>query len=90
MAPLPETTPENYKIILYRLKELEASKLNMVECVKAFFAFNDFRISEDGLVDGYMVVFDMKGCTLAHLARVSTVMNLVRIFMLYIQVDPFL
>lgn len=88
MAPLPKATPEGYKILLYKLADPDPSKLVFEDGLKAFFAFNDVRISEDGLTEGYIVVFDMKGCSLGHLARVSTCMNLVRKFMVYIQVSP--
>jgi len=85
MAPCPKSTPEGYRILVYRLADTDPSKVNFQEALTAFFAYNDVRISEDGLVDGYIVVFDMKGCTLGHLARVSTCMHLVRKFMVYIQ-----
>ncbi|KAG8285984.1 hypothetical protein J6590_070331 [Homalodisca vitripennis] len=85
MAPLPKTTPEGYKILLYRLADTDPSKLNFQDCLVNFFAYNDVRVSEDGLAEGYIVVFDMKGCSLGHLARVSTCMSLVRKFMVYIQ-----
>ncbi|XP_073975258.1 alpha-tocopherol transfer protein-like [Rhodnius prolixus] len=85
LSPLPKTSPEGYKILLYRLKDNDPSKFIFQEGMRVFFAFNDVRISEDGIVPGYIVLFDMKGCTLSHLARVSTVMYLVKTFMLYIQ-----
>uniref|UniRef100_A0A1B6KRS7 CRAL-TRIO domain-containing protein n=1 Tax=Graphocephala atropunctata TaxID=36148 RepID=A0A1B6KRS7_9HEMI len=85
MAPLPKSTPEGYRILLYRLADSDPGKLNFQDCLVNFFAYNDVRISEDGLTEGYIVLFDMKGCSLGHLARVSTCMNLVRKFMIYIQ-----
>ncbi|XP_054282981.1 alpha-tocopherol transfer protein-like [Macrosteles quadrilineatus] len=85
MAPLPKSTPEGYRILVYRLADTDPSKFNFQEALTAFFAYNDVRISEDGLVEGYIVVFDMKGATIGHLARVSTCMHLVRKFMVYIQ-----
>lgn len=85
MVPLPKATPEGYYALLYRLKDMDPSKLNFIDALKSFFAFNDVRISEDGLVPGYIVIFDMKGLSIGHLARVSTCMQAVRKFMIYIQ-----
>lgn len=84
-APLAKTTPEGYKILFYRLRDTDPSKFIFPEALKAFMAFNDVRISEDGPVPGYVVVFDMKGTTMGHLARASTYMSYIKAFMLYIQ-----
>ncbi|GJQ85960.1 hypothetical protein Trydic_g21807 [Trypoxylus dichotomus] len=45
--------------------------------------YNDCILSEDGLAEGYIVLFDMKGVSLGHLARVS--LPALRAFMVYIQ-----
>ncbi|KAI4454748.1 alpha-tocopherol transfer protein-related [Holotrichia oblita] len=45
--------------------------------------YNDCVLSEDGLAEGYIVLFDMKGVSLGHLARVS--LPSLRAFMIYIQ-----
>ncbi|KAF6201645.1 hypothetical protein GE061_004038 [Apolygus lucorum] len=85
LAPIPRKTPEGYRVLVYRLAETEPSKFNFQDGLRAFFSFNDTVLSEDGLMPGYIVVFDMKGTSLGHLARVSTMMHLVRSFMIYIQ-----
>lgn len=46
--------------------------------------FNDVIISEDGPINGYVVVFDMEGVCLRHLTRVQ--ISPLRNFMAYIQV----
>lgn len=46
--------------------------------------FNDVIISEDGPLEGYVVVFDMEGVCLRHLTRVQ--ISPLRNFMAYIQV----
>lgn len=53
-------------------------------CSQAFNMFNDVIISEDGPLDGYVVVFDMEGVCLRHLTRVQ--ISPLRNFMAYIQV----
>nr|XP_022907576.1 alpha-tocopherol transfer protein-like [Onthophagus taurus] len=45
--------------------------------------YNDCVLSEDGLSEGYVVIFDMKGVALGHLARVS--LPALKAFMVYIQ-----
>lgn len=84
MVAMPNQTPEGYNILIYRLVDTDPSKINFADAIKAFAMFNDVRISEDGQAKGYIVVFDMKGLKLGHLARIQ--LNPMRIFMSYIQV----
>lgn len=84
MAAMPKLTPKGYHVMVYRLVDLDASKLNFAEAIKGFCMFNDYRISVDGLAQGYVVVFDMKGIRLGHLTRVQ--LGAMRSFMIYIQV----
>lgn len=83
MVALPKQTPEGYHILVYRLIDSEPSRLQFSDAVKAFCMFNDYRISCDGLVEGYIVVFDMRGIRLGHVARVQ--LGAMRTFMAYIQ-----
>lgn len=83
MVAMPKRTPDGYHILIYRLFDTEPAKLNFADAVKAFCMFNDYRISRDGLADGYVVVFDMKGIRLGHLSRVQ--LGAMRTFMAYIQ-----
>ncbi|GLV36850.1 uncharacterized protein CBL_02315 [Carabus blaptoides fortunei] len=83
MARLPRLTPEGHRILVYRLADPDYRKMVFSEGVKAFCMVNDVILSEDGLVDGYIIVFDMKGVQLGHLARVS--LPALRVFMHYIQ-----
>lgn len=85
MAAMPKKTPEGYHIIVYRLVDTDPSKLNFADTIKGFCMFNDYRISVDGLAEGYVVVFDMKGIRLSHLTRVQ--LGAMRHFMAYIQVN---
>ena len=87
MAPITKTSPEGYKVILYKLKETDPNKFIFEEALKVFLAFNDIRISEDGIVPGYIVIFDMKGCSMGHFARSTPYMNYIKAFMMYIQVS---
>ncbi|XP_057659796.1 alpha-tocopherol transfer protein-like isoform X4 [Diorhabda carinulata] len=80
---LPKTTPEGYRIVMYSVRDNDPTKMVFAECVKTFCMFNDIVLSEDGIEEGYIVIFDMKGVQLGHLARVS--LPALRCFFLYIQ-----
>ncbi|CAH1184648.1 unnamed protein product, partial [Phyllotreta striolata] len=80
---LPKLTPEGYRVLLYSVRDNDPTKMNFSDCVKTFSMFNDMVLFEDGLVEGYVVIFDMKGVQLGHLARVS--LPALRCFFLYIQ-----
>ncbi|KAF2881466.1 hypothetical protein ILUMI_24702 [Ignelater luminosus] len=83
MASMPKTTPEGYKILMYVIKDADPSIFYFSEAIKGFCMYNDCRLSEDGLEEGYIVIFDMKYVKLGHLARVS--LPSLRAFMVYIQ-----
>ncbi|CAH1389109.1 unnamed protein product [Nezara viridula] len=85
LAPIPKKTPEGYNVLLYRLKDPDPNKFIFQEGLRGFLSFNDVRISEDGLCPGYIVIFDMKGCSMGHLARATPYMNYIKAFMIYIQ-----
>lgn len=70
-------------MLLYRLTDTDPSKVMFADCIKGFCMFNDLRLSEDLLAEGYIVVFDMKGVRLSHIARVQ--FGPLRSFMAYIQ-----
>ncbi|KXJ80465.1 alpha-tocopherol transfer protein-like [Aedes albopictus] len=83
MVSLPKLTPEGYRLLCYRLSDTDPSRMNFGEAVKTFCMFNDVQISKDGPIEGYIVIFDMKGVRLGHLARVQ--FGPLRTFMSYIQ-----
>ncbi|CAK1541742.1 unnamed protein product [Leptosia nina] len=84
MVALPTLTPEGHHILLYRLADTDYSKLNFADAVRVFCMFNDIKLSDDKLSEGYVVIFDMKGCSIGHLTRVT--LPALRAFMQYIQV----
>lgn len=87
LVRLPKLTPEGYRVLMYTVKDTDYTKLVFSDAVKGFCMFNDCVLSEDGLMEGYIVCFDMKGISLGHLARVS--LPALRSFMIYIQVNIF-
>lgn len=85
MIALPKLSPEGYRLLVYKLRNTDPSKVQFGEATKAFCMFNDVQISEDGPTNGYVVIFDMKGVKLGHLAKVQ--FGPLRTFMNYIQVS---
>lgn len=83
MISMPKKTPEGYEMLMYRLTDTDPSKIMFADCIKGFCMFNDLRLSEDLLAEGYVVVFDMKGVRLSHITRVQ--LGPLRSFMAYIQ-----
>ncbi|CAB3222128.1 unnamed protein product [Arctia plantaginis] len=84
MVAFPNKTAEGYNVLFYRLSDYDYSKLNFADAVRVFCMFNDVKLSEDqGQAEGYIVIFDMKGCSLGHLTRVT--LPALRAFMHYIQ-----
>lgn len=83
MISLPKKTKENYEILVYRLIDTDPAKVMFAEAIKGFCMFNDIRLSEDLLAEGYIVIFDMKGVRLSHVSRVQ--FGPLRSFMAYIQ-----
>lgn len=83
MISMPKKTPEGYEMLMYRLTDTDPSKIMFADSIKGFCMFNDLRLSEDLLADGYVVVFDMKGVRLSHITRVQ--LGPLRSFMAYIQ-----
>lgn len=83
LARLPKLTSEGYRVLMYSLRDPDPTKMFFNEAVKGFCMYNDCILSEDGLSEGYVIIFDMKGVSIGHLARVS--LPAVRAFLLYIQ-----
>ena len=88
MVPLLQTTPENYKVCIFRLVDFDADKFDFNDAVKTFFIMADIRlITPDPkiLTDGEIPIFDMKGLTLKHLTKV--ILSTLRLYMRYTQVS---
>lgn len=83
MIRVPKKTPEGYELLMYRLIDTDPSKIMFADCLKGFCMFNDIRLTEDLLADGYVVVMDMKGVRLSHITRVQ--FGPMRSIMAYIQ-----
>lgn len=49
---LPKTTPEDYRVLLYSVRDSDPTKMIFSDAVKGFCMFNDAVLSEDGLQEG--------------------------------------
>ncbi|EDW75104.1 uncharacterized protein Dwil_GK19881 [Drosophila willistoni] len=86
LIPLPGLTPENNKLLFYRLIDFDADKFNFTAGIKVFFMVADCRFAteNDGrLSDGEIPIFDMAGYTLRHLTK--TVLSSLRCYMKFVQ-----
>ncbi|KAH8414763.1 hypothetical protein KR215_002703, partial [Drosophila sulfurigaster] len=86
LVPLPGLTPENNKLLFYRLIDYDADKFNFTASIKVFFMVADCRFAtetEGRLSDGEIPIFDMAGYTLRHLTK--TALSALRVYMKFVQ-----
>lgn len=88
MVPLSTTTPENYKICVYRMIAANAADdIDFNDMVKAFFVVSDVRLitpdENELLSDGEISIYDMQYTSYRHLTKV--VVSTVRMYLKYVQ-----
>lgn len=86
MVPLLETTPENYKIIVFRLTNDNFDHIHFNDVIKAFFMMSDVRlITQDKklVADGEIPIFDMSRVSYRHLTKI--VFSTLRLYLKYTQ-----
>ncbi|XP_017055125.1 alpha-tocopherol transfer protein [Drosophila ficusphila] len=86
LVPLPGLTPENNKLLFYRLIDFDAEKFNFTAAIKVFFMVADCRFAtedEERLSEGEIPIFDMAGYTLRHLTK--TALGALRVYMKFVQ-----
>ncbi|KAH8294540.1 hypothetical protein KR044_007736 [Drosophila immigrans] len=86
LVPLPGLTPENNKLLFYRLIDFDADKFNFTASIKMFFMVADCRFATETdcrLSDGEIPIFDMAGYTLRHLTK--TALSSLRVYMKFVQ-----
>lgn len=74
MVLLPKTTPENNRILTFRLIDFNAEDFVFDNALSVFSLVNDTTIitpEKNGLADGEVVIFDLNGLTSSHLTRVG-------------------
>lgn len=86
MVPLLEVTPENYKIIVFRLISDDFDHIGFNDVIKAVFMMSDVRlITPDSktLTDGEIAIFDMARISYRHLTKI--VLSTLRLCLKYTQ-----
>ncbi|XP_017848799.1 alpha-tocopherol transfer protein-like [Drosophila busckii] len=83
VLPLPGATPEGYRVIIGKLDDLNASNFNYADCMKLYCMIFDYWMYEDGIQPGHVIVIDLKGVTLGHVARIGLLQ--MKKFLFYLQ-----
>lgn len=85
MVPLLKTTPENYKICIFRMTNDDVDHIDFNDVIKAFFMMSDVRLitPEEKLSDGEISIFDMSQLSYKHFTKV--IYSTVRFYLKYIQ-----
>lgn len=84
MAPLPIKTKENYTVFLASLKDFNPEKFNISILFKAIDMNAMLHLEEDGTSVGHVLLADLTGASLGHLARINLLH--VKKFLYYVQV----
>lgn len=86
MVPLLSTTPENYKVSIFRLIEDDFDDIEFNDVIKTFFIMSDVRLITPDLKtlsDGEIPIFDLARVSYRHLSKV--VLSTVRLYLKYTQ-----
>ncbi|XP_051863310.1 alpha-tocopherol transfer protein-like [Drosophila nasuta] len=83
VVPLPGTTPEGYRVIVGKLSDLTTANFNYADVMKLYCMIFDFWMYEDGIQKGHVIVIDLKGCSLGHVARIGLLQ--MKKFLFYLQ-----
>ncbi|XP_062125107.1 alpha-tocopherol transfer protein-like [Drosophila sulfurigaster albostrigata] len=83
VVPLPGTTPEGYRVIVGKLSDLTTANFNYADLMKLYCMIFDLWMYEDGIQKGHVIVIDLKGCSLGHVARIGLLQ--MKKFLFYLQ-----
>ena len=70
--------------MMVRFKDPDPSRFSNAGMLKTYIMVQDAYMVETGTVSGYVLVVDVKGCTIGHLPRVK--ISYVKLYADYIQV----
>ncbi|KAB0791370.1 hypothetical protein PPYR_03170 [Photinus pyralis] len=80
---LPERTPENYKLLYFKLVDVDVNKYAVSDCVKLFDMAISLEFMERGSFDGLVIVVDLKAFTVGHVLK--THITTMKRILLYVQ-----
>ncbi|KAH8306198.1 hypothetical protein KR018_003769 [Drosophila ironensis] len=83
IVPLSGATPEGYRVIIGKLEDLNASNYVFADVMKLYCMIFDFWMYEDGVQPGHVIVIDLKGASLGHVARIGLLQ--MKKFLYYLQ-----
>ncbi|XP_055590417.1 uncharacterized protein LOC129742534 [Uranotaenia lowii] len=70
-VPLPRPTPEGFKLALVKLANTDTRQFSHAQITKFMIMCSEVWLQDDGMAEGHVIIYDMTGATLGHLARVS-------------------
>lgn len=80
----PNKTQDGYVVVVYRISDLDSSKMHHDQLIKAMAMIADMLLSKTQCVNGYVLIFDMKYMGLSHLTRFK--LHVLRAVFAYYQV----
>ncbi|XP_063696840.1 clavesin-1-like [Culicoides brevitarsis] len=80
---LPERTPDNHQIIIYRFKDTDPNRYSFVNFIKIIGFSIETELLEKGPPDGFHLVLDVTGVKLGHITRAN--LSETKLSMLYLQ-----
>lgn len=86
--PLPKTTKENYKVIIFRILDTNPDNYSVLELCRMMIALTDIRVvtvDDNDLVEGDVVIVDMQGFGFKHFLKNTTNFSVMKIQMKYMQ-----
>ncbi|XP_055378569.1 alpha-tocopherol transfer protein-like isoform X1 [Condylostylus longicornis] len=69
--PIEKSTPEGYKIYIGRLANFDARNFNFASGIKLFSMIFDLTLREGGSAPGHIIILDLTGVSLGHVARLG-------------------
>lgn len=74
-VPLPQTTPEGYKVVIFRLANTDPSNFSQKNLLRFSSICMQQVLEDDGMAKGHVTINDMTGMSLGHLKRMELFMS---------------
>uniref|UniRef100_A0A8D8FQW3 Alpha-tocopherol transfer protein-like n=2 Tax=Culex pipiens TaxID=7175 RepID=A0A8D8FQW3_CULPI len=73
--PLPQTTPEGYKVVLFRLSDTDPTHFSQRNLLRFSHICMQQVLEEHGMAAGHVIINDMTGMSLGHMRRMELFMS---------------